>query len=111
MLYNKEIPLNDIYSKYNKITIGEIRRINSGKNFHNDKLKYPLREPDDIIGVKTAKFIIYDLKCTNMTQKEIAHKYHISRTCVTAINNGKVNTYRYLCNQYPIRTGRHYNYI
>lgn len=111
MLSNNKIPINEIYDKYDQITHGEIRKINIGRIYHNQELNYPLREPDDIIGVKTAKLIIYDLKHTSMTQKEIAHKFHISRTCVTAINIGKVNTYKYLCNQYPVRTGRHYYHI
>ena len=41
-----------------------------------------------------------------LTQKEIAKKYNISRTCVTAINQGKVKKYHHKEYQYPLRNER-----
>lgn len=45
--------------------------------------------------------IVQDLLYTNLTQKQIAEKYSISRTTVTAINRGQ--NFRQNNIDYPIR--------
>ena len=53
-------------------------------------LNYPIRKENTKIDRnKRAKMIINDLLNTDLTQKEIALKYNVSRTTVTAINNGQ----------------------
>ena len=80
-----------------------IERINKGLLWHDDNLVYPLRKdrsPDFVL--ERALKIIDDLKNTNLTQKEIAEKYQVSRSAVTAINIGDNNRQPDIT--YPIRT-------
>ena len=86
-----------------------IIRINKGIMWHDDSLIYPIRKELTLdFNQDRALNIIYDLKYTKLTQKEIANKYGVGRTTVTAINNGKNNRQPNL--NYPIRdkkTDRH----
>lgn len=88
------------------ITRGQINKINVGIAWHQDGLNYPLKEPDNMVGSDIAKAIVYDLQHSNLKQKEIAKKYGVARTCVTAINNGNVGCYRDEQLAYPIRNIR-----
>lgn len=86
-------------SNYN---ISSIRRINLGELWYDDKLAYPLRKEDTFEYHKERKNnILYDLLNTRLTQKEIAEKYNVSRTTVTAINRGQ--NYKQDNVDYPIR--------
>lgn len=95
-LTTKEIAQSSNYS------ISSIRRINLGELWYNEKLAYPLRKEDTFDFREERKDnILYDLLNTKLTQKEIAKKYNISRTTVTAINRGQ-NYYQENI-EYPIR--------
>lgn len=87
--------------------ISSIERINTGIMWRNDNINYPIREES------TKEFnlnqahnraldIIYDLRYTKLTQKEIAIKYGVGRSTVTMINNGQNNHQPNI--NYPIRS-------
>ena len=79
-----------------------ITRINKGLMWHDDSLKYPIRKELTLgFNKDRALNIIYDLKYTKLTQKEIAEKYGVGRTAVTSINNGKNHHQDGI--EYPIR--------
>lgn len=101
-----DISIDSISLAFPHITRGQIWKINAGTAWHRDELNYPIREPDNMVGSDVANKIIYDLQHSNLTQKQIAQKYDVARTCVTAINNGKVDAYRNEQLTYPIRQTR-----
>jgi len=69
--------------------VSSIIRINNGALWHDDTLDYPLRkELSKKFNEDRALRIIDDLLNTSMTQREIAVKYGVGRSTVTAINNG-----------------------
>ena len=104
--------LEDICSRFPSVTRGQINKINTGVVWYNEKLSYPLKKDNDNeIGIDIANSIIYDLLNTTITQKEIAKKYGVSRTCVTAINNGNVQKYYNESYTYPLRKATHYHKI
>ena len=75
--------LDDICDKFPLVTRGQINKINTGAVWYDELLNYPLKKDNDNeIGTEIANSIIYDLLNTNITQREIAKKYGISRTCV-----------------------------
>lgn len=104
--------LDDICDKFPLVTRGQINKINTGAVWYDELLNYPLKKDNDNeIGTEIANSIIYDLLNTNITQREIAKKYGISRTCVTAINNGDVQKYYNESYTYPLRQNAHYHKI
>lgn len=104
--------LNDICSKFPYVTRGQINKINVGKAWHDESLNYPLKKDNDNeIGIDIANSIIYDLLYTTITQREIAKKHGVSRTCVTAINNGDIQKYYNASYTYPLRRSTHYHKI
>lgn len=101
LLLNTKILYNEIAKKYN-YDISSIRRINVGEIWHKENLVYPLRpEHYKPFLEQQALNIIEDLQNTTLTQKEIAKKYNVGRTTVTAINNGQ--NHRQANLNYPIR--------
>ena len=85
--------------------ISAIERINSGKIWYEDKYSYPLRpENTDQFRIDRALQIIKDLQTTNLTQKEIAKKYNMARSAITAINIGQNHKQPDI--DYPIRKGK-----
>ena len=79
-----------------------ITRINNGILRKKQNLNYPLRKDMSHIGLnQRANLIIEDLLYSTLTQKEIAEKYSVARTTVTAINNGKNHKREDI--DYPIR--------
>ena len=92
----------EIAQKFN-YNPSSINRINLGQLWYNENLTYPLRlEHTKQFQEERKNNIIQDLLHTSLTQKEIAAKYGVSRTTVTAINNGS-NFYSDNI-IYPIRT-------
>lgn len=89
----------DISIKYN-ICIDQIFRINSGKSWHIEGESYPIRKikklsEEDVLN-------IYNLLQEGIkTQKEIGNMYNLSRTAITAINQG--TNYHHENIDYPIR--------
>lgn len=89
-------------AKQSNYHISSIERINKGELWFNEELEYPLRKENTKQFLKDrAEQIILDLKTTDLTQKEIANKYHVARTVVTAINNGQ--NFFHEQESYPIR--------
>ena len=89
-------------TNYNR---SSIERINKGELWHNNNINYPLRkEATKNFAKERALNIIYDLQNTNLTQKEIAEKYNVGRTTITAINNGQ--NHRQDNIEYPIRKNK-----
>lgn len=78
-----------------------VGKVNLGKERIIDGLNYPIR---DDWRVEIADNIIYDLQNTKLTQKEIAKKYGVARSCVTMINIGENRHDDSI--SYPIRKGR-----
>lgn len=67
-----------------------INRINLGELHYDENIEYPIRkEQTKINKVERANLIINDLLNTTLTQKQIASKYGVGRTTITAINNGQ----------------------
>ena len=79
-----------------------INRINLGELWYDENEIYPLRkEQTKINKTERAMSIINDLLNTNLTQKQIAEKYGVGRTTVTAINSGQNHRQKNL--SYPLR--------
>lgn len=79
-----------------------ITKINTGKLRRKNNLEYPLRkEMTRLWLTERADKIIFDLLHTELSQKEIAEKYGVGRTTVTAINRGQNHKRDYI--DYPIR--------
>ena len=88
LIRNTKLSFSQI-AKQSNYHISSIERINKGELWFNEELEYPLRKENTKQFLKDrAEQIILDLKTTDLTQKEIANKYHVARTVVTAINNG-----------------------
>lgn len=89
-------------SKITDYNVSSINRINLGELWHDNIHIYPIRkEQTKINKIERANNIIYDLLNTDLTQKQIAEKYGVGRTTITAINNGQ-NFYNDKFN-YPLR--------
>lgn len=101
LIQNTKISFIDI-AKMTNYDASSIKRINEGKLWHDNNLKYPLRiyHSHDFIQDRAFK-IISDLQNTTLSQKEIAEKYGVARSTVTAINNGQNNRQEEL--SYPLR--------
>lgn len=97
--------IEDILKEYCFITRGQVCRINSGDAWFDSNLVYPLKPVEHKIDNETIQNIICDLKETKIKQKDIAKKYNLSRTAITAINNGTGSHYIEGID-YPIRKSR-----
>ena len=74
-------------TNYNETSI---RRINSGVLWYDENIAYPIRiENTASFKKERMENIVYDLMNSDLTQKQIAAKYNVSRTTITAINNGQ----------------------
>ena len=102
LLINTNKTTKEIAAQYNYHPTAIIR-INNGQIWHNPKLAYPLRkELSEEFKEKRALSISYDLLFTDLSQKEIAKKYGVGRTTVTAINCGQ--NHRQEDFNYPLRS-------
>ena len=104
MLRDTKIALKDIAKATNYDTTS-INRINLGQAWFDENEVYPIRK-DGTTQSKEERClkIINDLLNTKMTQKEIAQKYGVSRTTVTALNRGQ--NFKQPNLNYPLRKGR-----
>ena len=92
-------------AKITNYNTSSINRINLGELWFDENEDYPIRKKNTLIGKRTrALAIIEDLLHTNLTQKEIAKKYGVGRSTVTAINRGQNARQENL--EYPIRKGK-----
>lgn len=89
-------------AKITNYNTSSINRINLGQLWYDENQEYPIRKNITKINkVERANQIKYDLLNSSLTQKEIANKYGVGRTTITAINNGQ-NFYDKNLN-YPLR--------
>ena len=101
LLKNTKTSVKDI-AKLMNYNISSINRINTGELWKDDSLEYPIRKLQSKQGlIERANQIKNDLINTTLTQKEIAKKYGVGRTTVTAINNGQ--NYKDNNLSYPLR--------
>ena len=102
LLKNTDISFEELAKKYN-YSVSSILKINNGKIWFNQNNVYPLRvdKRNKKYYSERALLIIDDLLNTTLTQKEIAKKYGVSRSCVTMINIGENNKQSDLT--YPLR--------
>lgn len=89
LLKETNISTKDI-AKLTKYNTSSINRINVGELWFDENETYPIRKLQSRIGKRErAELIKNDLINTSLTQKQIADKYKVGRTTVTAINNGQ----------------------
>lgn len=101
LLANTNLSILEIAQQTN-YSDSSIRRINSGLLWYDKNIVYPIRiENTALFKKERMENIVYDLLNSNLTQKEIATKYNVSRTTITAINRGQ-NFHQDNIN-YPIR--------
>lgn len=101
LLANTKLSISEI-AKQTNYSDSSIRRINSGLLWYDENIIYPIRiENTALFKKERMENIIYDLLNSHLTQKEIATKYNVSRTTITAINRGQ-NFYQKDID-YPIR--------
>lgn len=76
--------------------------INKGARRKRSGINYPIR-PIETYDIKQERInsIKHDLMYTSLSQKEIAKKHGVGRTCVTNINNGRTDRDNNI--DYPIR--------
>lgn len=101
-LKNTDVSFEELAKKYN-YSVSSILKINNGKIWFNQNDIYPLRidKRNKRYYSERTLLIIDDLLNTTLTQKEIAKKYGVSRSCVTMINIGENNRQSDLT--YPLR--------
>ena len=79
-----------------------ITRINKGEMWYNEKYSYPLRkELTHDFKQQRAFQIMEDLRNTKLSHSDIAKKYGVGRSTVTAINRGQ--NFKQPNVEYPIR--------
>lgn len=100
MMYNWDMRFKDFQKKYS-LTKNQFRHIKEGNSWKKEDLIYPLRPNEKEINILRANQVIYLLKTTNLTQKEIGRIVGWGRSAVTMINIGK-NHFRKE-ETYPIR--------
>lgn len=89
LLANTKLSILEIAEQTN-YSDSSIRRINSGILWYEENTVYPIRfENTNSFKQERMENIIYDLLNSNLTQREIADKYNVSRTTITAINRGQ----------------------
>lgn len=97
-----ELTQDKIAKKY-QIKSNVIHGINSGKYYHDDKLKYPIREY--FLSNEKFKRLIYSLKYElDKTLTDIANDFDLHMCTVIEINYGREKRVDWV--KYPIRTGK-----
>lgn len=89
LLKDTKLSVKDI-ANLTHYNVSSINRINLGELHYDENINYPIRkEQTKINKTERARLIIQDLLNTTLTQKQIAAKYGVGRTTITAINNGQ----------------------
>lgn len=97
-----ELPFDKIAKKY-QVGFSVIQGINSGEYYHNEKLKYPIREY--FLSNEKLKRLIYSLKYElDKSIQDIANEFDLCPSTVSEINYGKERRVDWV--QYPIRVGK-----
>lgn len=99
-LLNYKIHRKTIWKKYN-VSMDTLRHINEGNTWKDESLTYPLRPTEKELNLLRVQEVIYLLKNTTLTHKEIGQKVGWCRTAITAINRGQ--NYFDESQSYPIR--------
>ena len=101
LLKNTKMTVKEI-AKSTGYNSSSINRINKGEIWKKENYNYPIRsEITKINRQQRAKNIINDLLNSTLTQKQIAEKYGVGRTTITAINNGQ--NFKQSNLSYPLR--------
>lgn len=88
LLKDTNLPIAQI-AKITKYNPSSINRINTGALWFDETLDYPIRKNiTKSFREERADKIIIELLYGELTQKEIAQKFGVARSTVTAINNG-----------------------
>lgn len=105
-----DLCMSDIAKKYNVSAIC-VSNINTGLTFHQDYLRYPIREQGDIRNKGRKNFIdrddvleIHKMLRDNVPASKIAEKYNCTKTTIYNINSGKIKKYKIDNVKYPIRS-------
>lgn len=97
-----ELPFEKIAKKY-QIGFSVVQGINSGAYYHNEYLKYPIREY--FLSNEKLKRLIYSLKYElDKSIQDIANEFDLCPSTVSEINTGKERTVNWV--NYPIRIGK-----
>lgn len=90
LLKNSDLTLKEI-AEQTGYDVSAVKRINYGIIWHDETIIYPIRKPSltKQEANERALEIIYKLKYTQETQKEIAKEFGVSRSTVTMINLGQ----------------------
>ena len=97
-----ELPFEKIAKKY-KIGFSVVQGINSGKYYHNDSFKYPIREY--FLSNEQLKRLIYSLKYElDKSIQDIANEFDLCPSTVSEINTGNEKRVGWV--NYPIRVGK-----
>lgn len=97
-----ELSFAEIAKKY-KIGPSVVQGINSGTYYHNNALKYPIREY--FLSNEKLKRLIYSLKYEHdKSIKDIADDFDLHPSTVCEINNGNEKRVDWV--NYPIRSGK-----
>lgn len=104
-----DLCMSDIAKKYN-VSKMCVSNINNGITYHQDYLKYPLREQGDHRNKGRKNFIdrddilkIHELLKGSTSIKEIAKNFDCSDVTIRNINGGKIKKYIIENVKYPIR--------
>ena len=97
-LKNTDKSFEDLAIEYKYKNKCTVLRINSGESWKDENIEYPIRK---ISNEELVDNIIYMLKNTSLTQKEIAKQLNVKRSTVTMTNIGDHN--RRENEIYPIR--------
>lgn len=104
-----DLCMSDIAKKYNVSNMC-VSNINTGATYHQDYLKYPLREQGDHRNKNRKNFIdrddilaIHKLLRDGVSVREIAKKFDCSDTTIRYINTGAIKKYIIENVKYPIR--------
>lgn len=101
LLMNSDLSYEEIATKQG-MSLGYVRDICQGRRSKREGIKYPIRKMLTRLDWENiANNIVDDLINTNLSQKQIANKYGVARSCVTMINIGKNHKKDNL--KYPIR--------
>ena len=99
---NGELTFERIAKKY-QIGVSVVVGINSGKYYHNNNLKYPIREY--FLSNEKLKRLIYSLKYElDKSIREIAREFDLNPSTVSEINAGNERKVNWV--EYPIRKGK-----
>ena len=103
-LKNTDKSFEDLAIEYKYKNKCTVQRINSGESWRDDDIEYPIRK---ISNEELVDNIMYMLKNTSLTQKEISKQLNVKRSTVTMTNIGDHN--RRDNEIYPIREDKRSN--